>query len=207
MANRMIAEMTRPEVADVLIAVAAEQAKAGNRAAAKKTFGEAMEMIQDERDGVIKNQRLRGFVEVLTAAGELEAAKVAIEAIHSRRIQQGPGLGGAGQGPGQGGRQDQGQASLLAAFEAAQGIKARANVINDNVASNKDEAFHAIAKAQVEVGDIPDALATVSVHGNQSLKAEIQAEVAGLQARQGDVAAALKTAESIANAGLKAEAS
>jgi hypothetical protein len=97
-------------------------------------------------------------------------------------------------------------ASLIAAFESAKEIKARANLINDNVAWNKDEAFRAIARAQVEGRDIAVALVTVSGHDNQSIRAEIQAEVAVFQARQGDVAAAMKTAESIANASSKAEA-
>ena len=41
--------MTRHDIADVLIVVAAEQAKAGDRAAAKKTFSEAMQMTSESR--------------------------------------------------------------------------------------------------------------------------------------------------------------
>jgi tetratricopeptide (TPR) repeat protein len=204
--EQMNADMTRSEIPDVLIAVATAQAKAGNRAAAKKTFGEAMEMIQGERNGVIKTQRLRGFVEALTVAGELEAAKVAIEAIERDEHNKTLALVALGKAQAKAGDKAGAMASLIAAFESANEIKARANLINDNVAWNKDEAFRAIARAQVEVGDIAEALVTVSAHDNQSIRAEIQAEVAGFQARQGDVAAAMKTAESIANASSKAEA-
>jgi tetratricopeptide (TPR) repeat protein len=204
--EQMNAEMTRGEIPDVLIAVATAQAKAGDRAAAKKTFGEAMEMIQRERDGVIKTQRLRGFVEALTAAGELEAAKVAIEAIERDGHNTALALVALSKAQAKAGDKAGAMASLIAAVESAMEIKARANLINDNVAWNKDEAFRAIARAQVEVGEIAEALATVSAHDNQRIQAEIQAEVAGFQARQGDVAAAMKTAESIANADSKAEA-
>ncbi len=165
-----------------------------------------MEMIQDERDGVLKTQRLRGFVEVLATAGELEAAKVAVEAIHSDGSNKALALVALAKAQARVGDKAKARTSLIAAFEAAGEIKARADLINDNVASNKDEAFYAIAKAQAEVGDIPAALATVSAHNNQNLKSGVQAEVAGSQARQGDVAGALKTAESIASAGSKAEA-
>ena len=206
MGERMNAEMTRPEAADVLIAVATAQAKAGDRATAKKTFSEAMEMIQAEREGVIKTQRLRGFVEALSAAGELEAAKVAIEAFQGDEHNKALALVALAKAEAKVGKKPSARASLIEAFEAAKAIKARANVINDNVAWNKDEAFRAISMAQVEVGDIPGALATVSAQSSSNLKAEIQAEVAGFQARQGDVAAALKTAEGIPDAGSKAEA-
>jgi tetratricopeptide (TPR) repeat protein len=204
--EQMNAEMTRGEIPDVLIAVATAQAKAGDRAAAKNTFGEAMEIIDGERDGVGKTQRLRGFVEALTAAGELIAAKVAIEAIERDEHNKALALVALGKAQARAGDKAGAIASLIAAFESAKEIKARANLINDNVAWNKDEAFRVIARAQVEVGDIAEALVTVSAHDNQSIRAEIQAEVAGFQARQGDVAAAMKTAESIANASSKAEA-
>ncbi len=200
------AKMTRGEIPDVLIAVATAQAKAGDRAAAKKTFGEAMEIIDGERDGVGKTQRLRVFVEALTAAGELKAAKVAIDAIERDEHNKALALVALGKAQAKAGNKAGAMASLIAAVESAMEIKARANLINDNVAWNKDEAFRAIAKAQVEVGDIAEALATVSAHANQRIEAEIRAEVAGFQARQGDVAAAMKTAESIANADSKAEA-
>ncbi len=95
---------------------------------------------------------------------------------------------------------------MSTAFEAAKEIKALPNMINDNIGRRKDEAFRAIATAQVDLGEIRDALATVSAHDNKALKAEIQAQAAGFQARQGDFAGALKTAESIADAGSKAKA-
>ncbi len=80
--DKVWAAEVRHEVADVLIAIATEQARSGDRPAAKKTFGEAMQLIQAERDGAIKTQRLRVLVEALAGAVELEGAKVAIEAIH-----------------------------------------------------------------------------------------------------------------------------
>src|SRR5262249_38754250 len=81
-----------------------------------------------------------------------------------------------------------------------------ANDINDNTTFWKDQAFSAIATAQVELGEIQDSLATVAAHPNERLKADILTQVALFQARQGELATALKTAESINDAGSKAEA-
>ncbi len=206
MGEQMNAQMTRHEAADVLIAVASAQAKAGDRAAAKKSFREAMERVQEEEDGVIKTQRLRGFVEALTAVGELDASKVAIEAIERDEHNKALALVALANAQAKAGDKTGARASLLAAFDASKGIKPLPNMINDNVDHRKNEAFRAIARVQVAVGDIPAALATVSVHNNADLKAEIQAEVAGFQARHGDIAEALKLAESIANSGSKSEA-
>jgi hypothetical protein len=206
MGERMNAQITRDEIPDVLIAVATAQAKAGDRAVAKKTFAEAMEMIQGERAGVGKTQRLRGFVEALANAGELEAARVAIEAIQGDEHNKALALVALAKAQARAGDKGGAKASLTAAFGAAREIKPRADVINDNVAWSKDEAFRAIAMAQIEAGDTSAALATVAAHTNADLKAEIQAEVAGYQAREGDIAGALKMAEGITNAGSKAEA-
>ena len=205
-AEKFNAEMTRHDIADVLIVVAAEQARTGDRAAAKKTFGEAMEMILGEPAGVIKTQRLRGLVEALAGAGELEAARTAIEAIEGDEANKAKALVALAKAQAKAGDRTSARASLSAAFDPAREIKAIPNMINDDIASRKDETFRAIAMAQVELGEIADALATVSAHANEKLKAEIQAEVAGLQARQGDLTAATKTAEAIQDGGFKAEA-
>ncbi len=205
-ADEELAQGLRHEVADILAVVAAEQAKAGDRAAAKKTFQEAMDMTLTESDGVMKTARLRGMVELLAGAGELEAAKVAIEAIQGDEGSKAHALVSLAKAQAKAGDKTGARANLVAAFQAAQEIKALPNVINDLVADRKDQVFRDIESAQVELGAFPDALATVTVHGHKGLKGDIQAGYAGLQARQGDIAAALKTAESIHDAGYKAEA-
>ena len=207
-AEKSNAEMARHDIADVLIVVAAEQARTGDRSAAKKTFGESMEMILGEPPGlgVLKTQRLRGLVEALAGAGELEAARTAIEAIQGDEANKAKALVALAKAQARAGDRTSARASLSAAFDPAREIKADPNTINDNVADRKDETFRAVAMAQVELGEGTDALTTVSAHSNEQLKAEVQAEVAGLQARRGDLAAASKTAEAIKDVGFKAEA-
>ena len=205
-ADKHLAEQVRHEAADVLAAIAAQQAKLGDRAAAKKTFGEAMGLILAERDGVIKTQRLRGLAEALAGSGELEAAKVAIDAIHDDEANKALALVALAKAQAASGNKPGASESLSTAAETANQTKALTNLINDNVARRKDETFRAIAVAQVELGEIEASLATVSAHDNKALKSEIEAEVAGLKARRGDIGGALKTAERIADAGSRAEA-
>jgi RNA polymerase sigma factor (sigma-70 family) len=201
-----LARGLRHEVADVLAVVAVEQAKAGDRAAAKQNFREAMDLTLAESDGVMKTQRLRGLVEHLAAAGELKAAEVAIEALKGDEANKAHALVALAKARAKAGDNAGARADLIAAFEVAKETKALPNVINDNVADRKDQAFRDIESAQVALGSFADALVTATVHGHKGLKGEIQAAYAGSQARQGDVAAALKTAESIEDAGFKGEA-
>ncbi len=206
MAEELARGFRGQEVADVLAVVAVQQARSGDRAAAKKTFGEAMERTLADPDPVSRNPRLAGLVEHLAGAGELAAARVAIEAIQGDEGDQAHALVSLAKGQAKAGDKAGARASLVAAFEAAKKITARERVINDSIDARKDQAFREIETAQVELGAFPDALATVMVHGHQGLKGDIQAGYAGFQARQGDLAAALKTAESIRDAGYKAEA-
>ncbi len=139
--------MARHDIADVLIVVAAEQARTGDRAAAKKTFGEAMEMILGEPPGlgVLRTQRLRGLVEALAGAGELEAARTAIEAIQGDEANKAKALVALAKAQARAGDRTSAKESLNAAFDPAREIKADPNTINDNVAFRKDETFRAVA--------------------------------------------------------------
>ena len=201
-----LAQGMRHEVADVLAVIAAEQARSGDRAAAKKTFQEAMELTLAERDGPGKTQRLRGIVELLAAAGQLEASRVAIEAIQGDEADKAQALVSLSKGQFKAGDKVGARASIATALGLVKDIKKRPNVINENVDDRKDFVYRDIESAQVAMGAFADAVATARVHGHKGLLGEIQAGYAGSQARQGDLAAALKTAEGISDAGYKAEA-
>ncbi len=140
-AEKINAELARHDIADVLIVVAAEQARKGDRTAAKKTFGEAMEMILGEPAGGLKTQRLRGLVEALAGAGEIEAARTAIEAIQGDEANKAKALVALAKAQARAGDRTSARASLSAAFDPAREIKADPNTINDNVAFRKDETF------------------------------------------------------------------
>ena len=196
----------RHEVADVLAVIGAEQAKSGDRAAAKKTFQEAIELTLAERDGAGKTQRLRGIVELLSGAGELEAARVAIEAIQGDEANKARALVALAKGQFKAGDKMGARASLATAFGLVKDVNKLPNVLDDNIDARKDFVYRDIEGAQVAMGAFADAVATARVHGHKGLLGDIQAGYAGSQARQGDLAAALATAEGIADAGYKAEA-
>src|SRR5207237_5270458 len=152
-----------------LVAIATEQAKAGDRAAAKATCGEALEMILQEQEGTGKAGRLQGLVEALASVGELEVAKVAIEAFKNHGADKCSALVALARAEAKAGDKAGARASLSEARAAAKEIRRRPDVIKDDPARLKDEAFRAIAVAQVEQGDIKDSLATVAAHDNARL--------------------------------------
>ena len=75
-------------------------------------------MIQDERDGVIKTQRLRGHGRGPGGRGELEAARVAIEAIQGDGDDKAHALVALAKAQAKAGDKTGARASLVAAFEA-----------------------------------------------------------------------------------------
>ncbi len=198
--------MSQDVIPEALVAIAVQQAKAGDNAAARRTLNEAFAFTQTMPNGVSKSWKLHKIIESQANVGDLDAALENVVTLADDSVEAIPALVAIARRQLHNDERPKALATLHAALDAVKRIRIRTDMIGDDIGRNTEECLRGIAIALAEAGEVEEAVACIQSRGSESWRAMLLAELAPFQARRGNIEGALRTALSIKDGIQKGEA-